>query len=57
MVITLKKKLVKSSLNFFRKDLNHSTSYIQENDTRSVTDHGDSIRNNYNKYIYDTRRI
>ncbi len=57
MAITLKKKLVKSSLNFFRKDLNHNTSYIQENDTRSVIDHGDSIRNNYNKYIYDTRRI
>ena len=44
-------------INFFRKDINHSTSYIQERDTRSVTDLGDSIRNNYNKYIYDTRRI
>lgn len=40
---------MKSSSNFFRKDLNHSTSYIQESDTRNVTGHGDSIRSNYNK--------
>lgn len=53
----IKEEISKELFELLPEGFNHSTSYNQESDTRNVTSHGDSIRNNYNKYIYDTRRI